>query len=81
MTKQESHETIMRLKAENIDLMQKINFGPKDNEELIESKLRLSKIQEELQESKIRENQLAKKLKTAEEAKEKLLKKAEKYKK
>ena len=29
ISKQESHETIMKLKSENIDLIEKINLGPR----------------------------------------------------
>ena len=37
----------MKLKSENIDLIEKINLGPK-KDELAESKIKISRVEEEL---------------------------------
>lgn len=80
LSKQESHDAIMKLKSENIDLIEKINLGGR-KDELASSQARLAKIEEELEESRVNERELGRKLSEAEESKEKLMKKIERYKK
>ena len=71
----------MKLKSENIDLIEKLNLFPrKMDEELAQSKIQLSRIEEELSFSRNNEKELEGRLRVAEEAKEKLVKKVEKYK-
>ena len=71
----------MKLKSENIDLIEKLNLFPrKMDEELAQSKIQLSRIEEELSFCRNNEKELEGRLRVAEEAKEKLEKKVEKYK-